>query len=50
MEIEIVKKLAAIRSTLNGVSVSGSDNLNRLLGCIQTIDQMIEDAKPKEEE
>lgn len=41
--MELAQKLASIRNTLNRITVSGADNLNHLLGCIQTLDQIIEE-------
>ena len=35
------EKLTQILRTLNQISVQGSINLNRLLGCIQAIEQML---------
>ena len=47
---KILGQLSSIRLTLDKIAVSGEQNMNRLLGCIQLIDQMIEDNKPKENE
>lgn len=43
--------LIAIIRTLNGISVCGSENLNRLLGCIQALESMVADmSKPEGKE
>lgn len=43
--------LIAIIRTLNGISVCGSENLNRLLGCIQTLERVVaEMSKPEEKD
>lgn len=38
-------RLYALRKTLDEIEVRGSENLDRLLGCIQTLDRMIAEAK-----
>ena len=51
MNIEkFLGQLSSLRLTLDKIAVSGEQNLNRMLGCIQLIDQMIEENKPKETE
>lgn len=40
-----IEKLKAVVATLNGVTVSGKNNLNSLLACIQTLEKIIEEAK-----
>ena len=47
---EIVKKIEAIQRTLSGVSVSGPDNWNRLLGCMQALDEVREELTELETE
>ena len=42
-------RLYALKKTLNEIEVRGSENLDRLLGCIQTIDRMIADGRKEEE-
>lgn len=37
---EIIRKIEAIQRTLSGVSASGPDNWNRLLGCMQALDEV----------
>ncbi len=38
---ELKNNLKNIRDTLNTVSVSGADNMNRLLGCIMMLNKLI---------
>ena len=38
---ELKNNLKNIRDTLNTVSVSGADNMNRLLGCIMMMNKLI---------
>ena len=45
--MEFLANLQALRNTLNCVSVSGADNLDRVLGCIQKLDEMIITIKEK---
>ena len=33
--------LSIVVNTLNGIEVRGKENLDRLLGCIQTLEQVI---------
>ena len=40
--------LQSIKFTLNHVSVSGADNLDRVLACIQKLDEMIATIKEGE--
>ena len=43
--------LIAVIRTLNMISVSGSGNMNRLLGCIQALESMVADmSKPEDKE
>lgn len=44
------EKLAQILRTLNQISVQGSQNLNRLLGCIQAIEQMLTEISLQDKE
>ena len=44
---KILAQLQSIKMTLDKVSVSGEQNMNHLLGCIQLIGQMIEDNRPE---
>lgn len=39
--MSIVDKLQAVLNTLEGVEVKGRDNLDRVLGCIQTVEAVI---------
>lgn len=41
--------LTNIANTLNCVEVKGRDNMNRLLGCILTIDRIISELKERPE-
>lgn len=43
-------RLYALRKTLNEIEVHGSENLDRLLGCIQTVENMIREAKADEKD
>lgn len=43
-------RLYALRKTLNEIEVHGSENLDRLLGCIQTVEEMIREAKADEKD
>ena len=38
-------RLYSLKKTLNEIEVHGSENLDRLLGCIQTIEKMIADGE-----
>ena len=38
-------RLYSLKKTLNEIEVRGSENLDRLLGCIQTIEKMIVDGE-----
>jgi hypothetical protein len=38
-------RLYALKKTLNEIEVCGSENLDRLLGCILTIEKMIAEAE-----
>jgi hypothetical protein len=42
-------RLYALKKTLNEIEVRGSENLDRLLGCIQTIDKMIAEGEQHEQ-
>lgn len=37
------QKIALIINTLNQIEVKGSGNLDKLLGCIQTLEKMLKD-------
>lgn len=37
---KIVGKIEAIQQTLSGVTAKGPDNWNRLLGCMQALDEI----------
>ena len=39
--MDIIAKLSAVRNTLEGVEVKGKDNLDRVLGCIQTLESVL---------
>lgn len=41
-------RLYALKNTLNQIEVRGSENMDRLLGCIQTIEKMIKEGKENE--
>lgn len=41
---ELKNNLKNIRNTLNTVSVSGAENMNRLLGCIMMLDKVLQAA------
>ena len=43
-------RLYSLRKTLNEIEVHGSENLDRLLGCIQTVEEMIREAKADEKD
>lgn len=43
-------RLYSLKNTLNQIEVHGADNLDKLLGCIQTIDKMIEEGKASEQD
>ena len=46
-----IRKIQAVVNTLEQVTVCGSGNLNKLLGCIQTLQQVTTELqKPAEEE
>ena len=38
-------RLYALKKTLNEIEVHGSENMDRLLGCIQTIEKMIKEGE-----
>ena len=40
---ELKNNMKNIRDTLNTVSVSGAENMNRLLGCIMMMNKLIKD-------
>ena len=42
-------RLYALKKTLNEIEVRGSENLDRLLGCIQTIEKMIAEGEQNEQ-
>lgn len=44
----LLSNLQALKYTLNHVSVAGADNLDRVLGCIQKLDEMIATIKESE--
>ena len=48
--METIKKIEAIQRTLSGVSASGPDNWNRLLGCMQALDEVKEELTEMETE
>lgn len=39
--MDIITKLSAVLNTLGGVEVKGRDNLDRVLGCIQTVEDVL---------
>lgn len=48
--MDIIEKIEAIQRTLSGVSASGPENWNRLLGCWQTLDEMKDELNEQEAE
>ena len=48
--MEIIRKIEAIQRTLSGVSASGPDNWNRLIGCMQALDEIKEELTEEVEE
>lgn len=46
--MDIVTKLEMISRTLNGVSVSGRDNWDRLLACVQAVDSLVQELSRSE--
>lgn len=36
----MIKRMNLVITTLNRIAVSGSDNMNRLLGCIQELEKL----------
>lgn len=49
--MDIIGKLSAVVNTLDHVEVKGRDNMDRLLGCIQTVEAVINAlTTPAEEE
>ena len=42
------QKIALIINTLNQIEVRGYNNLNKLLGCIQALEEILEETKAKE--
>lgn len=47
MDVELLER---VLYTLNNISVKGKDNLDMLLGCINTINSIIQVAKIKDAE
>lgn len=45
-----INLIASIKNTLEQIEVHGSANLNKLLGCIQALDSIIQQEQSKEEE
>ncbi|MBQ9301296.1 MAG: hypothetical protein IJ214_12395 [Clostridia bacterium] len=43
-------RLFSLKKTLNEIEVHGSENLDRLLGCIQTVDRMIREETEHEQD
>ena len=41
--------LETVRRTLNTIAVSGKDNMNKLLGCINALDSVLEAVKQASE-
>ena len=48
--MDVIKKIEAIQRTLSGISASGPDNWNRLLGCMQALDEIKESLTEEEVE
>ena len=40
--IVVKETLSALLNTLNAISVSGKENMNRLLGCIMTVESLMQ--------
>ena len=40
--MDVIKHINAIQNTLDGVQVSGRENWDRLLGCVQALDELKE--------
>lgn len=45
---KILFDLYSVKNTLNQVTVSGSDNWDKLLGCVQKLDEMIQKVQEAE--
>ena len=45
-----IKLLAAVKETLERVTVSGKDNLDRMLGCIRAVEKVRLELMQKEKE
>ena len=48
--MNIIKKIEAIQLTLSRVSAAGPENWNRLLGCMQALDEVKEELTETETE
>lgn len=44
----MIETLERLIYTLNGVEVKGRDNIDKLLGCIMTLESLIEELKERE--
>lgn len=45
---EQINMLVAIKNTLNLINVSGQDNMQRILGCIQAVDEVVKALKERD--
>ena len=44
------ERLKAVRRTLEGIDVRGRDNIDKMLGCMMTLDRIIaEESRPAQE-
>lgn len=47
---ELYQKIYNVRKTLDLIEVKGSDNLNKLLGCIWTLDDILKKAGEEQQD
>ena len=47
---ELFQKIYNVRKTLDLIEVKGSDNLNKLLGCIWTLDDILKKAGEEQQD
>lgn len=48
--MDIAMKLRMVLSTLDGVEVKGKENMDRLLGCMQTIEAVVQELSTQKED
>lgn len=48
-EQELLQKIALTINTLNQIEIHGKQNLNYMLGCIQTLESVLEDISQEEQ-